>query len=180
MKVGRNTIISPKASLYNTQNIEIGDNVRIDDFCILSGGSGLKIGSHVHIGVHASLFAGSGIVIGDFGSCGPFCCLHSESDNFDGTALFGPTIPEKFKPGYERGEIVFEKYVNLGARITVLPGVTLGEGSAVGANSLIMKDCKPWCIYAGSPARFIKERGKGLIEQSELFLKEYNDANFNI
>ena len=42
----------------------------------------------------------------------------------------------------------------------MLPGVTLAEGTIVGANSLVTKDTEPWTIYAGSPAKPIGKRDK--------------------
>jgi len=176
MKVGRNVVISPKASIYNPDAIEIGDNVRIDDFCILSGGSGLKIGSHIHIGAHSSFYGGSGIEIGDFCSFGAYNLIHSDSDNFDGTAFVGPVYPEKYKPGMKHGKVVLEKFVNFGAKVTVLPGVRLGEGAAVGACSLVMKDLDPWVIYAGSPVRKIRDRKKMIESYVDDFLREFEES----
>lgn len=55
--VGRNVVISDKVSFYNCANISIGNNVRIDDFCVLSAGEGgIVIGNNVHIAVYSSLF----------------------------------------------------------------------------------------------------------------------------
>ena len=46
---GLDVLISRKSSLYSPEAIELGAHVRIDDFCVLSGGSGIRIGSFVHI-----------------------------------------------------------------------------------------------------------------------------------
>ena len=54
--VGKNVSISKKSSFYNISNISVGDNVRIDDFCILSGN--INIGSFVHIAAYSSIFSG--------------------------------------------------------------------------------------------------------------------------
>ena len=53
-KIGTNVLISKKSSIYNAQNIEIGDNVRIDDFCLLSGT--IKLGNYIHIGAYSALY----------------------------------------------------------------------------------------------------------------------------
>ena len=54
--LGKNVLISDKCSLYNTKNISIGDNTRIDDFCILSAGeNGIEIGRYVHIACFSPL-----------------------------------------------------------------------------------------------------------------------------
>ena len=172
MKVGNGCKISDLASFYNPDMIEIGDNVRIDDFCVLSGGSGLKIGSHIHIACYVSIFAGSGIEIGDFCQIGGYGLLLSESDDFSGNSLIGPCVPIQYKPGYKKGKITMERHVTLGAKCTVLPGVTLREGAIVGAHSLVSKNCDQWALYAGVPARWVKERGRGMLALEKQFLDE--------
>ena len=65
--VGENCLLSDKASYYNCNNIKIGNNVRIDDFCVLSAGmGGIEIGSHIHIAVYSSLIGAGKIVLKDF------------------------------------------------------------------------------------------------------------------
>lgn len=172
MKIGKGCKISDKASIYGSGNIEIGDNVRIDDFCILSGGSGLKIGSHIHIGAYNAFYAGGGIVLEDFSQFGPGSIFLSESDDFSGNSLIGPCIPKKFKPLLNSGLIYIGKHVVIGARCVVLPKVNILEGVAVGACSLVIKDCEPWMIYAGIPAKTIKQRCKGMIKLEHAFLEE--------
>ena len=46
-----------------------------------------------------------------------------------------------------------------------MPGITIREGSVVGAGSIVTKDTEPWMIYVGSPARAIKPRDKNMIIQ---------------
>lgn len=62
---GCNVKISRKCSIYQASSIVLGDNVRVDDFCILSGR--IKIGNYVHVAAYSALYAGDiGIEIGDF------------------------------------------------------------------------------------------------------------------
>ncbi len=44
----------------------------------------------------------------------------------------------------------------LGARVTVLPGVTIGEGTIIGAGAVVTRDCKPGAVYVGVPARQVR------------------------
>ena len=53
-----------------------------------------------------------------------------------------------------------------------MPGVTFGEGSILGANSLATKDLEPWTIYVGSPARPVKKRKKDIILKNEKDINE--------
>lgn len=61
--LGKNVLVSDKASLYGTDKILIGDNTRIDDFCILSAGQGgIAIGKNVHIACYCSLIDRKSVV----------------------------------------------------------------------------------------------------------------------
>ena len=64
--LGDNVLISEKTSIYNPQNISIGNNVRIDDFVILSPSTELVIGNYIHIGCSTSIIGRGKIVIEDF------------------------------------------------------------------------------------------------------------------
>ena len=77
--------------------------------------------------------------------------------------MIGPTIPIQFRNVYG-SPLVIEKHVIIGTGVTILPGSIIGEGVAIGANSLITKECKAWGIYVGSPAKYIKERSKKVLE----------------
>jgi galactoside O-acetyltransferase len=58
--------------------------------------------------------------------------------------------------------------VLIGSGSVVLPGVTIGEGSAVGALSLVSMSLDEWGVYFGSPAKRIKARSKNLLEMEKL------------
>jgi len=103
--------------------------------------------------------------------------LLSESDDFSGESLISPCIPMKYKPGYKKGKITMERHCTLGAKCTILPGVTMREGSIAGAHSLIVKDCDPWGLYVGVPARRIRERSQKMVELGKGFLDEYAAEN---
>jgi acetyltransferase-like isoleucine patch superfamily enzyme len=62
------------------------------------------------------------------------------------------------------GEVNIEKYSQLGCNCVVLPGITISEGVAVGAMSLITKDLSAWKIYKDIPAKFMKDRSKELLK----------------
>ena len=173
MKIGKNSIISPKASIYGHENIEIGDNVRIDDFCILSGGSGLKIGNHVHIACFAALFAGSGIVIDDYVGLSARVTLYSESDDYSGESMTNPQVDREFRKKMEKGKITIGRHALIGAYSAVMPGVTIGDGAAVGMFSMIKDDLAPWTIYAGVPAVKIKDRKRDILDLEKEFMKAH-------
>ena len=94
--IGKNVLLSRKASIYGAKNISIKGNTRIDDFCILSGN--LSIGSHVHITAVVFLFGGdSGIVLEDFVGVSSRTAIYAKSDDYLGEGLTNPTIPDKYR-----------------------------------------------------------------------------------
>lgn len=162
--VGRNVRISDKASIYNAANISIGDNVRIDDFVVLSAGAGgITLGSHIHIAVYTSLIGAGAIIIGDFANLSSRVSVYSSSDDYSGETMTNPCVPDEYK-SVTHSDVVLEKHVIVGCGSVILPGVTLHEGVAVGAISLVTKSCQPFGIYAGAPARFIRQRLKNVLE----------------
>lgn len=171
-KCGSNVLISRKASIYNPSVIEIGDNVRIDDFCLISGGSGITLRSFIHISCFSALYGGAGIVLESFSTLSTRVTIFSESDDFSGMSLTNPMTPIHLKPQYRKGSVVLKRHVIVGATSTILPGVTIGEGTAVGAHSLVTKDCEEWSIYSGVPARKYKIRSKKLLELEKQFLND--------
>ena len=166
--VGRDVRISRKASFYGKENICIGDHVRIDDFCVLSGN--IQIGSYVHISAYTSFIAGNeGICVGDFATISLKCSIFSKSDDFSGMAMTNPMVPDKYRHTDE-GKVTLSKYVIVGTGSVILPGVTLEEGAAVGAMSLVKESIESWVMCAGIPCKVIKNREKQikvLAEQSE-------------
>lgn len=165
-------MISRKASIYNPQAIVIGSNVRIDDFCMLSGGTGIHLGNYIHVSCFCGLYGGAGIVVEDFCTLSARVTVFSESDDFSGMSLTNPMIPRHLKPAYKTGPVLMKRHTIIGTNTTVLPGVTLGVGVSVGAHSLVTNDCEEWTIYAGNPAKKLKPRSKKLLDLEREFLKE--------
>ena len=166
---GKNVLISRKASIYNANKISIGDNVRIDDFCILSGN--ISIGSYVHIAAYTALYGSeSGIVIKDFVNISSRVCIYAVGDDYSGESMTSPLIPNHYKHTIN-APVNISRHVIIGSGCTILPGVTLNEGSSIGCMTLIKHDTKPWTIYAGIPARIIKERKQNILVLEKEFLE---------
>ena len=80
--IGENVKISDKASIIGQHRIEIGSNVRIDDFCILSAGEdGIKIGNYVHIAPYCALVGKAMIIMEDFSGLSSRVCIYSSTDD---------------------------------------------------------------------------------------------------
>lgn len=158
-KCGKNVTIGKTALLINPEKIEIGNNVRIDDFVKIVGGKGVKIGNYVHIQSFTSIFGGGEFSIGDFSTISCNCNIITGSDDFSGKAMVSAVVPEKYRNPI-RGKISIGKHCILGTGVSVFPDITISDGAAVGSNSVVDTNLPSWIIYAGSPARPLKERLK--------------------
>lgn len=169
---GNNICISRNAQIYGAEQIEIGDNVRIDDFCILSGK--IRLGSYIHIAAYSGLFAGDGgIEISDFANISSRVCIYAISDDYSGESMTNPMIPDSYKKLISQ-KVIVGKHVIVGSGSVILPGTELPEGCAVGALSLVKNRTEDWSVYAGIPAKRVKERKKTILELEEKFKnKEY-------
>lgn len=173
--IGNNVSISRKASIYGVENIYIGNNVRIDDFCILSGN--ITIMDYVHISASVLLFGGNaGIVINDYVGISSRSAVYAESDDYSGISMTNPTIPSKYRNIYS-GNVILEKHVIIGSGCTILPNVIIREGVSVGSMSLINKSLDAWGIYVGIPCKYIKKRSRKLLLLEEQFNMEIKHNN---
>lgn len=170
--LGKNVKLSKLASIYNAKNIEIGDNSRIDDFCVLSAGEGgISIGRYVHIAVYTSIMGGGRVVMEDFTGLSSKCALYSSNDDYSGEFMTNPTVPSQFT-NVNHAPVTIKKHSLVGAGSIILPGVTIGECAAVGSLSLVNKSLESGFIYMGQPAKKITRRKRNCEQlESELCLK---------
>lgn len=171
-RVGEGVQISEHATFYNRAKIYLGNNVRIDDFCVLSAGAGgIYIGDYVHIAVYASLIGGGRITLSDFSNISSRNSIYSSNDDYSGETLTNPTVPARYK-NVRHADVFLGRHVIVGSGCVVLPGVTLEDGVAIGALSLVTKNCVAFGVYAGNPLRRIKDRKRDLLELEQHFLSE--------
>jgi len=167
--LGSNVKISDKVSIYNCNQIEIGDSSRIDDFCVISGN--LKIGRNVHITPFCLIAGGiPGVIIEDFSTLAYGVKVFSQSDDYSGKSMVNSTIPKYFKEEIMK-QVLIERQSVIGAGSIIMPGVIIAVGSSIGANSLVLKSTSPWEVCVGSPAKKIKERKKELLALEKDYLK---------
>lgn len=159
---GHNVLISKNSKIYDAQHISIGNNVRIDDFCILSGNITIK--SNIHISSYVALYGQLGIILEDFTGISSKTIIYSAMDDFGGDYLIGPIHPNG-TTHVTGGLVKLCKYSQIGAGCIVFPKVTISEGAVVGAMSLVKSSTKRWGIYAGIPAKRIKDRNCRLLDK---------------
>ncbi|MGE5471039.1 MAG: acyltransferase [Bacteroidota bacterium] len=170
LSIGDNVLISDRASFYNCGNISIGDNVRIDDFCVIAAGvGGIAIGNFVHIAVGSTLIGAGRISMADFSGLSSRVSIYSSSDDYSGAAMTNPTVPREYT-NVTDAAVSLGRHAIVGSGSVILPGVTLEDGVAIGALSLVTKDCKAFGIYGGNPAKLIKERKRDLLTLENKFL----------
>ncbi len=166
---GENVLISKKTSIYGASNISIGNNVRIDDFCILSGK--ITLGNYIHIGAFSALYGQEEIIMKDFSGLSSRVTLYTVSDDYSGRSLTNPLVSEKYKK-LRKGKIIIGKHSIIGASTVILPKVIIGDGTSVGAMSLVIKSTKEWGTYFGVPVVQTGERKKDLLLLEREFLSE--------
>lgn len=169
-KLGRNVCISDKASIFNPEQMEIGHNSRIDDFCVVSGR--VVIGRNVHVAVFCNIAGGTeGVVLGDFAGLAYGCHVFSQSDDYSGRTLTNPTVPSQYKRETKKA-VNIGRHCILGTNSIVFPGAHVAEGTSTGALSVVTKPTEPWSLYTGSPAKKIKDRRRDLLELEKEYLQE--------
>ncbi len=170
---GKNVIIGKTVRIRYPELVEIGDNVIIDDFTYIS--TSMKLFSNVHIASGCKIIGGknSYVEMNEFSTLAPNVVLSAGSDDYLG-GIATPLVPLEYKGDCEIGKIILGRHNIIGANSVVLPNVVFEDGACLGALSLAKKSLDAWCLYAGIPAKKIKNRKKEQILQFEkdFFLNE--------
>lgn len=162
---GERIFISRFARLYSPERIMLGNHVRIDDFCVLSGGSGITIGDFVHIGSQTCVFGSGGVVLENYANISSRVGIYSESDDPSGETLTNPMIPRQLKYNQTIAPVHIGEHCIVFTNSTLLPGVTMEPGAVLGAHSLANRNLPAWTISIGNPAKVIKQRKQQLLSQ---------------
>lgn len=170
--LGKNVLIKKNTTIFNPSNIILEDNARVEDWVLLlaSGDVGITLRAHSYIASHCCLLGRGGIEMGEFSTLAPHVSLVSASDDYSGNTLTGLAVPAEFRGSIE-GKIIIGRHVIIGINSSVMPGIHIGEGTAVGAHSLVRKNLPAWGIFAGNPIQFIKKREQKLLELEQQFKK---------
>tara|TARA_B100000959_G_scaffold34671_1_gene32988 strand:- start:432 stop:950 length:519 start_codon:yes stop_codon:yes gene_type:complete len=128
------------------ENTDIGPTVRFGNYP-----ENIFIGAQCSLGIENHIYAGpnSKITIGDNTMIGPFAFLTTEPFSMT------KENPNTAHSGHE-GDITIGQNVRIGAHSILLPGIKIGNGSSVGAGSVVTKDVPENTIFAGNPAKLIK------------------------
>jgi acetyltransferase-like isoleucine patch superfamily enzyme len=158
--------IYDSAKIINQENLRLAECSQIDDFVFLNAGLETHIGRFVHISSFCSVIGGGRFYMEDFSGLSAGCRIITATDDFSGNALTNPTVPSEYT-NVVPNSVHIGKHAILGTNVVVYPGVTIGEGAAVGAGSIVRKDLDPWTIYVGYDCQPLKPREMGKIQEME-------------
>lgn len=174
--LGDDIQVSVLASFHGISRIALGHRVRIDDFCVLSAGAGgISLGRHVHIAAFCSLVGAGKITMEDFSGLASRVSIYSSNDDYSGAFMTNPTVPATYT-GVQHADVFCGRHVIVGTGSVILPGSTLEEGAAIGALSLVNRNCQAFGIYAGRPVRRLGDRKRQLLELEKRFLAAQGDS----
>lgn len=131
-KIGKGFTVKKNVHFKFPERIEIGNHVGIEEYTLIDGDGGLVIGDFTRIGSHVDIVTHS---------------IHHKDKK----------IPRKLQGKWTK-KVVIGKDVELGVGSRILPGVKIGDGAIIGANSVVIRDVPPYSVVAGIPAKIIKLR----------------------
>ena len=159
------------ARIIGIQNIEFGEHIIIDDYAFIYAMNKIKIGNYVHIAAFSSITGGEKAFFDDFSCLSWGARIFTGTDDFTGSGFGNSTVPEKYRK-VRREPVRICRFVIVGANSVILPGVTIGEGATVGANSVVSKNLEPWGVYLGN--KRVSERDKdGVLANYDKFLSSH-------
>lgn len=165
--VGAGVLVDRGVRLVNPRLITLGSNVRIDVDAFLAAGNAITIGSWVHLGAAVHLLASGGTIdIADFCGLSSRVSVFTATDDYSTGFLTNPTVPAEFRK-VRTGPVQLEKHALIGCGAVILPDVTLGFGSAVGALTLVNKSVPRLAVVAGQPLRRVGQRDAVRLTQLE-------------
>lgn len=149
--IGKGVRALGKPRIENLGRMTLGDGTLVRSINVpvelcTEEGAELIVGKDVRLNYGTSIGATGKITIGDRVRVGPYSMI-VDNDFHD---IYNRNIRPKPRP------VVIEDDVWLGAKVAILPGVTIGRGSIVGTGAVVNKDVPPFSIVAGVPAKVIK------------------------
>lgn len=128
-----------------------GANINIEHKANFGNGTGISVGNNSGLGVRC--FVRGPLVIGDDVMMGPEVMILTGSHRFDRTDI--TMIMQGMLP---RRKVCIGNDVWIGARVIILPGVTIGNGVIIGAGAVVTSDVPDYAIVGGVPAKVIRYR----------------------
>ena len=155
LSIGENVIFEEGVLVFHPDHIEIGNNVYVGHNTILKGyhKNKMTIGDNTWIGQGCFFHSAGGLAIGNNVGIAP--CVKIITSVHSETPLSEPVLNNALI----MKEVVIENGCDIGLGAILLPGIRIGEGAIVGAGSVVTGDIASGAVVAGSPARFLRQRG---------------------
>lgn len=154
---------------YCKRFAQCGDGLHLYAPCEITSPETMSVGENVHINRNAFIRAEGGLTIGNHVHIARHLIIYTINHNYKGDALpYDHTVIKK--------PVVIEDNVWIGIRVTIVPGVHIGEGVIVGAGSVVTRDVPPLAIVGGAPAQIIGYRDRDHYEQLVRF-KRFGGPN---
>lgn len=156
------------AKIIGYERLTLGEKSQVDDFCFINVGKKTEIGRNVHIASFTTIVGGGECVIGDFAGLSAGCRIITASDDFTGPYLTNPTVHSDFTNVMAK-RVEIGRHAIIGTNSVIFPGVTIGDGCAVGAGAIVRKSLKPWTVYAMVDGRLkeLKKRDMEAVLETE-------------
>jgi acetyltransferase-like isoleucine patch superfamily enzyme len=152
--LGEGAVIEDGVRIFHPENVHIGRSGYVGHLAVINGyhEGFVKLGDGTWIGPYTLLHGAAGLEIGRAVGMGPRVTVLTSSHDISEAGI--PPL---------HGELKFEAVriddgAHLGAGVTVLPGVTIGECAVIGAGAVVTEDVPPRSVAVGSPAKTIKQR----------------------
>lgn len=162
--VGMNPRFEPFSLLKGADKISIGNNVKIAKGCFLTTwntesslyipvkihiGNNVNIGAYCHFSSVTKISIGNGVLLGKW--------VTITDNNHGNTDMETLLIAPDKRPVVSKAGIKIEENVWIGDKVTILAGVSVGQGAVIAANSVVTKNVPPFSVAAGVPAKIIKD-----------------------
>lgn len=155
VKFGKGCRVAMSVRFKGAASARFGDHCAIRDHAVFPHCRGKMVfGENVSIGLFSVIDGSGGLTVGDDVRMGPNVIIYTHNHRFEST-----DVP-LFRQGLDYAPVKIEDDVWLGARVTILPGVTIGRGSIIAAGAVVTKDVPPYAIMGGVPAKQIGSRKK--------------------
>lgn len=162
IELGTKCSVLTHAVLRNGNEVKMGDGSSISTYCNIfprePGYDGkFVLGAGSNVGDHTIIDTSDDVIIGEQVALGPFDIIYTHDHNYKSDTLAA------WKGGVHTGKVVIEDGAWVGARVVLLPGVTIGRRAIVAAGSVVTKNVKAGDIVGGIPAKSlvkVEDHGK--------------------
>ncbi|MFA6609980.1 MAG: acyltransferase [Candidatus Omnitrophota bacterium] len=153
-KIGKDVIFERGVLVFHPENIIIGNNVYVGHNTMLKGyyKNTMEFEGNNWIGQGCFLHSAGGIYLGRHAGLGPFVKILTHQHVEEEIEKPISCCKQEFK------KVVIEEAVEVGLGAIILPGVTIGKYSLIGAGAVVTKDVEPYSVMMGVPAKLIRKR----------------------